>query len=297
MPNVDKAVCSCLLAYLALVAVGCNSAHTPGSTETGNPPVIDIGKVALVVSSDEVHIVGKPGAVTPGGADVTIQVVGSDMVVTTESAPDGSFELKVSGGPDAVIEVKASSGEDESETVYVTRGSASVSTGGGGKLSCQDRDRLAGQVVSNALSTADASCETAADCKTVSTDTMCRDTCGSFYIGKLAVAPIEAAVSTVNSSFCLGFEADGCMRTIPPCTPPIGGPVACVNGSCTQQPPTRPECPPNGRYVEDVCDSCGMTGGCITTGRCAVLCSDSSACSVAGTSCSMRGICEVTRCD
>jgi hypothetical protein len=292
MPNVHTLTVSFCL---GVFVVGCNSAHTPGSTETGNPPVIDIDRVALVVSSDEVHIVGEPGAVTPGGADVTVQAVGGDQVVTTKSAPDGSFELKVDSDA-GVIEVHASSAGEESETVYVTRGGASVGTGDGGELSCNQRDQLASQVVSNAVSTADASCQTAADCQKVSTNTLCRDTCGEFYIGKLAVAPIEAAVRAVDvdSRFCFGFEADGCVRTIPPCIPPQTGPIACVDGMCTQEAP--PECPPNARYVTDVCDTCGMTGGCVTASRCAIVCSDSSACSAPGTSCSARGICEVVGC-
>jgi hypothetical protein len=236
MPNIDTVVHGrpCLLAFLALVAVGCSSTHTPGSTETGNPPVIDAQKISLVVSSGEVHIVGKPGAVTPGGAEITIQVVGSDAVVTTKSAEDGSFEAKVAGGAESVFEVHASSGGEDSETVYATHDSATISTDAG-ELSCAQRDELASEVVGGALSSADPSCQTAADCQKVSTTTQCRDTCEGFYIGKGAVAAIEAAVRAVDASFCLDFVADGCMRTIPPCVPPQTGPVACIAGRCMQQ--------------------------------------------------------------
>jgi hypothetical protein len=300
MPNVDKPVCSCvcLLAFLALAAVGCNSAHVAGITETGNPPVIDIEKVSLAVSTDDVRIVGKPGAVTPGGADVEIEIVGSGETAQAKAAPDGSFDILVKAGADAVLEVKASSGEQVSETVYVTRGGASVGTGDAGQLSCQQRDQLASQVVVNATNGSDASCETAADCVHVSTTTMCRDTCSGYYTGKKAAAAIEAAVQIVDEGFCAGYAADGCTRIIPPCMPPATGPVACVDHVCTQQTePATPACPPNARYVDNVCDQCGLGGGCMTIQPCAIVCADTSNCtSRPGTVCSTRGICEQVAC-
>jgi hypothetical protein len=299
MRNTDRSFASCasLVAFTALVAISCNSAHLPGTTETGNPPVIDLGKIAIVVSDDEVSIVGKPGAVTPGGAEVTLQVVGSDEVITDKSAPDGSFNQKLDAGADAVIEVRANEADQESETIYVTQGGASVGTGDGGQLSSQQRDQLASQVIINAVDTADQSCQTAADCQKIVTSNMCRDTCEGFYTGKNAIAPIQAAVQAVDKTFCAGFDAHGCSRTIPPCVPPATGPVACVDGVCTQeQSAAIPDCPPNGRYVTDVCDACGIAGGCMTAARCAIVCSDSSACAAPGTGCSARGICEVVGC-
>src|SRR5215510_3814148 len=71
----------------------CNSAHIQTSTETGNPPVIDASKISLVVSADSVRIVGKPGAITPGGADVELSVVGTSKVESGPSNSDGSFEI------------------------------------------------------------------------------------------------------------------------------------------------------------------------------------------------------------
>jgi hypothetical protein len=220
----------CLLAAIS----SCTSTHTPGSTETGNPPVIDASKISLVVSMDEARIVGQPGAVTPGGSEVTVTPVGSDMVTIFKSQPDGSFDVPVGMNADTVIELRA--GEDESKTVYVTTGGASVGTGDGGELSCVQRDQLASQVIVSAIDSADTRCTVDTDCVQVSTSTLCRDTCGEHYFGKNGIAAIEAAVRSADLEFCMGFASAGCMRTIPPCIPPGTGPLKCMDGMCIRQP-------------------------------------------------------------
>src|SRR5262245_23396874 len=96
------------LRWLLLLLLGaCNSAHIQTSTETGNPPVIDANKISLVVSSDSVRIVGKPGAITPGGADVELAIVGTSETKSAPSNPDGSFDIELEASESAVIEVRA----------------------------------------------------------------------------------------------------------------------------------------------------------------------------------------------
>ena len=415
----------CLVVSLFVVAA-CTSSHGEGITETGNPPVIDLDKVSLVVTRGAAHVVGQPGAVTPGGAEIELTVVGTNQVARGTSRPDGSFDVELEAADGAVVELRAKSGERRSGSVYVTRAGAAVS---GEQLSCMQRTNLASQAVGSVLGSADLSCETAADCRQVSDKTVCTDSCGPALVSKSAVAGVEAAVSAVDTDLCASFAADGCKVIALPCTPPPNGRLACVAGKCTIQeraatdcsscfahvlswgranaqlknrisycdgftrrsgdqisctgkvphcgsgaattledvsdalahPDVQsafasgepiggpvnpggfgttlelddqslyvqtcgadcpagirtlldvldrlasavectevPTCPPNARFVENVCLQCGLAGGCLEyAAKCAVVCSDASACSGQppgqGT-CSQRGVCEASGC-
>ncbi|HKP63540.1 MAG TPA: hypothetical protein VJV78_42690 [Polyangiales bacterium] len=230
--------------WLLLLLLGaCNSAHVQTSTETGNPPVIDASKISLVVSSDSVRIVGKPGAITPGGADVELAIVGSSQVESGPSNPDGSFDIALDASDSAVIEVRAEDGDKQSPSVYVTRGGATVGSGQNSQLSCMQRTSLASQAIGNALTKADTSCITAADCKQVSNKTVCTDSCSDALVSSSAVAAIQSAVMSIDEGLCADFAADGCKVIAQPCVPPLNGPIACRAGKCVQVESPTQTCP------------------------------------------------------
>jgi hypothetical protein len=130
----ERSFCACVWLAATLLAA-CNTSHTQTSTETGNPPVIDLNKISLVVSADGVRIVGEPGAVKPGGSAVELTLVSTGEVRKGESKADGSFDIALDAGADAVIELRASDGDKRSSSVYVTRGGAAVGSGQNGTLS------------------------------------------------------------------------------------------------------------------------------------------------------------------
>ena len=309
MRNVERIVLSCSwiarrsTAWLcALWLCSCNSSHTQGSTETGNPPVIDVDKIALVVSSDGVKIVGEAGAVTPGGATVELQIVGSDQVARGSSKPDGSFEIALGATENAVVEVSAVSASDSSQrssTIYVTRGGATVGTGQGAQLSCMQRSNLASQAIGDALERASDACQTVDDCELIPNGTSCTDSCSDALIAKSAAPDIERTLEAIDRGLCADFAADGCSIIALPCTPMQVVKPACIAGQCQFEIATEPSCPPNSRFVQDVCTACGAAGGCVSSSKCAIVCSEPSNCpsDPPGTTCSSRGICEATQCD
>jgi hypothetical protein len=239
MSSVERLVVVVVLAALALCA--CNVAHN--STETGNPPVIDLKKISLVVSADGVRIVGQPGAVTPGGADIELEVAGSSEVIRGKSEPDGSFDIALDADPDAVVEVSATDGDKRSSSVRVTRGGASVVGGDAGTLSCMERSQLASQMLASAVKPDASTCQRAADCVQVSNRTVCTDSCSDLLVSTSEVAAVKDAVNSINEGLCASFAADGCNVIAQPCVPTIGGLVACIAGKCGMEYPPEVMCP------------------------------------------------------
>jgi hypothetical protein len=223
--------------------LSCTTAHLENSTETGNAPVIDIQKVALVVANASVRIVGQPGAVSPGGVTVEATIVGTNEVVRLASNADGSFDIPLSTSADAVVELRAAAGDERSNVVYVTRGGASVGSGAGASLSCMERTNLASQAAANLASKADTSCRTASDCVEISNGTVCTDTCSDPLVSNSAVAGIKAGIETINRDLCASFASEGCTVIALPCVSPPMGPIACVDGQCTRQTESGGQCP------------------------------------------------------
>ena len=93
---------------LAAALAACTNVHGPKEgTQTGNPPVLDRGRVTLEVSADEVHITGKPGAAAPGGATIEITNLTTGKVIEGTAAADGSFDVRVDGSLDDAFVVRA----------------------------------------------------------------------------------------------------------------------------------------------------------------------------------------------
>jgi hypothetical protein len=98
------------LLVLGLVIVCAACTKTVVGTETGNPPVLT-ARVIMVegFGEDGVRVSGEPGAITPGGGEISITNTsrGGEPVVTSV-AEDGSFSVEVAGEPDDDYELVAS---------------------------------------------------------------------------------------------------------------------------------------------------------------------------------------------
>lgn len=124
--------------WLAAALPGCfsSSLAETGSTETGNPPAVGAIQASLVYA--DAHdggfvVVGRPGAVSPGGTDIEVHNRTSGERVRAVANADGSFEVAIDGNPSDAIEVSVV-GSDTATTLRVgglgmeaDAGSASVS--------------------------------------------------------------------------------------------------------------------------------------------------------------------------
>ncbi len=199
-----------------------------GGTETGNPPVIDAQRIALVVSPDGLRVVGSAGAITPGGVVIEIVALSTGRTFTTSSAADGSFDVTVEG---PLAETFAVYARDGSGAVYVLRGSASVTVGDDGALSCDARSNLATTQMIGARSVADKTCVDDGDCITVSLGTACSQGCNAAYVSQSGARTLGDARDVIESGLCAAFDDAGCTWFEPPCLPQAGVP-RCVEKQC-----------------------------------------------------------------
>jgi hypothetical protein len=107
-----RATALCFIAALAPLTVGCGAKTLDeASTDTGNPPVVDIDKVSSVVGGDTVIVSGEKGAATPGGAVVTVTNQRSGAEASVTANQDGSFTLEIAGEPGDTLELEIAGGE------------------------------------------------------------------------------------------------------------------------------------------------------------------------------------------
>jgi len=230
------------IAVLGLLA-GCFSANRPlDSTKTGNPPVIDSDRVALKVGSDEVHVIGEPGAIMPGGATVEVTNLSSGDVQQTMSASDGSFDLRVDGSANDAFSVRARDDDEVSVAVYVVRGSAAVS------LSCDQRNTLAGDLLHRAADGADRACSSDADCAAVLPQASCYTQCEYAYVSAAGRSEIEQAERDVAAGLCANYTKDGCSVAVLDCATPTA--PLCLMGRCGSFSRTPPDVPPSCNQLE-----------------------------------------------
>ena len=117
---------------LAAALAACTNAHGPQEgTQTGNPPILDRGKVTLEVSADEVHVTGKPGAATPGGA--TIEITNHDHRQGDRrdgGRPTARSTCASTARSNDTFVVRAVANGEQSDPVYVVRGGAEIADSG-----------------------------------------------------------------------------------------------------------------------------------------------------------------------
>ena len=235
------AACAGVLATL-MAGAGCSESYggPKGSTETGNPPVLDSGAVSLVVSENAVHVVGEPGAVTPPEGTVEITVLRTGEKITGTVNPDGSFDVQVDGTLDDVFEVRVVHDRKSSTTITVMRGGAMVGQGDGGmtmsppSAQCAELDMRAVNGAAMVVASADTACTRDADCDIAQMPSGCgASSCDVRYVSRLGKAQIESGLAQVESIACAGFEALGC-ESQPSCVV-NAAPPACIAGQCKRQ--------------------------------------------------------------
>lgn len=94
---------------------GADSNSDVGSTDTGNPPVINGQKLRVTASGADVVVSGEVGAV-PGDASVEVTNLSSGESRSTTAADDGSFEVTVAGSVDDEYRVDVEVGGRKSST-------------------------------------------------------------------------------------------------------------------------------------------------------------------------------------
>jgi 2-phospho-L-lactate guanylyltransferase (CobY/MobA/RfbA family) len=219
-------------AVLAVSLSACFGTHGPvDSTETGNPPVIDSRRVALEISADAVHVMGKKGAVTPGGASIEVTDLATGAVTKGKANADGSFDVKVSGAPNDAFTVSVSAGGVSSKIVYVVQGGSAVG-GANGSLSCQQREDLAAAQLAAIGQDVAAGCTTAQDCEVVTPSISCAQPCANLTVSKQGKAQLAAASRSIDDGLCASYVQDGCpaMQTQSFCN--IVQAVKCSAGQC-----------------------------------------------------------------
>ncbi len=225
----------------------CACARTTDSTETGNPPVIDVELIALVEKSGEVHVVGEPKAIRPGGGRLEVTTVASGDVARGDVGEDGSFDVAVDGTLDDQYRLRAIGAKASSEPVYFDRGgvidapdagaagaggAADAAAGDAGDLSCEDlgvqiQDRFA-QVEADFAGT----CLSNADCGETRAAAHCPIYCHGVALAYEWLPMSASVIDSIGSSLCEPFAAKGeCPLINADCT--LSPPIACVESQCT----------------------------------------------------------------
>ena len=207
------------------------------STETGNPPVLDLARIALVIKRDEVHVVGERRAVQPGGVAIEVLRLAANTVARGDVAADGSFDVRVEGGLDESYAVRAvhPDTDEVSEPVIVSRGGASVggTDGGTGPFSCEDLHQEITGRFGAFWPDVDGACETHADCMMVRPAETCPTTlCSAVAVPHAGRRAIEAGFTAIADTLCAQYQSEGCGASDPPLATCASGPSACIEGVC-----------------------------------------------------------------
>lgn len=218
--------------WLLLALLGaCSHTHGPqDSTQTGNPPALQEGRLTLEVSAGEVHITGGTGAVSPGGARIEVTNLSTGEVVEGFAADDGSFDLRVDGSLNDVFAVSAVASGQESPPVYVVRGGAAI-TSEDGSLSCDEYGELAAAVLDGSEAAAGKSCDSDGDCVAVAKSTSCLHDCAYAFVTSAGADQIETTREALRDGLCEAYSRAGCTSPEGECDSP--GDARCVAGKCT----------------------------------------------------------------
>ena len=215
---------------LVAALAACTNTHGPkGSTQTGNPPLLDRARVTLEVGAADVHITGEPGAATPGGATIEITNLTTGQIIEGRAAPDGSFDVRVDGSPNDAFVVRVSANGEQSAPVYVVRGGAEIA-GEDGSLTCDQYTELAHAVLEASAAAADRSCNSSADCMTVPLSAGCVP-CFLASVAVNGVSQVEATLEAIDNGLCASSLVEGCRYPRARCGAPA--PPECVAGQCT----------------------------------------------------------------
>jgi hypothetical protein len=208
-----------LAACLLLATAPAPFVHCGGETllgtETGNPPFIDSHALYLERTADGVRVVGKPGAVTPGGAQVTITNLSTGERVEALAAEDGSLDVQIAGAPGDEYEVVASSGGQQvTQSLSFTELAGRQNLDG---VSCVALEDTLNASLLASYAGADTTCSVDTDCAHAGSSgrPRCYNGCGiALVLSVAAEAAASAAAIDLTASVCAAL--DGCEREPPP---------------------------------------------------------------------------------
>jgi hypothetical protein len=124
----------------------------------------------------------------------------------------------------------------------VIRGTAAVGDGHDGSLSCEQRNALAGELLSRAAEDADRSCAVDADCAPVVARASCyAPRCSYAYVSERGRGEIERVSRDIDANLCADYEADACSHPLPKCMQPPA--AVCLMGHCASTAPAATEEP------------------------------------------------------
>lgn len=232
------AVCF-LLGLAPATLVRCGVA-TDG-TETGNPPVIDSLKLYLERDANGVRVVGAPGAITPGGARLTIRNVSTGESIEASASADGSLNVLIAGAPGDEYEVVASSG---GQTLGLTLSFLDIALRQDlAGVSCPALETALIETLSTTYSSADASCRVDADCAYVGWGMEeCYYECGETLLSVSGGVAARASAEERTASVCVALR--NCDR---PAASSCGGGrpfevLECIEGQCKATDPGTLSC-------------------------------------------------------
>jgi hypothetical protein len=102
----------CLTAAVGSSIHGCGAKVVDmTSTDTGNPPFVDLGKLSTDTEGGTVTVTGEKGAASPGGSVVTVTNQRTGKSVSVKANADGSFSVAITAEPGDQLEVEIAGGE------------------------------------------------------------------------------------------------------------------------------------------------------------------------------------------
>jgi heat shock protein HslJ len=123
-----------LTLLITICLFACLSGCGGSSTDTGNPPGIELQGVSIVPTGDGVLVSGGPGSVSPGSAEVEVTNVSTGRTASTVAESDGSFEVSIEGTPSDDYQITVTA---DGRTT-----SANLGAGSAGNDSLRDREFL-----------------------------------------------------------------------------------------------------------------------------------------------------------
>jgi hypothetical protein len=286
-----RTLAMCLTAVPASVGCGAKVLDMT-STDTGNPPLVDLGKLSSDTEGGTVTVTGEKGAASPGGSVVTVTNQRTGKSVSVKANADGSFTLKIAGAPGDTLEIKVAGGE-HTELLLVGAADAGTNPDDSGVPPPTTQVPTATSPVGTALSTAampSAGSTTADPMATAVTTTTPNTTAGPVTTSPILEAPVQHRASRETCDDVRPAE-----RPSPdgqPSDPADGGGqltcedgqfgTCCFDEDCSEG--TRGRCTRSRDFTYCTYDACQEDSDCATGGPCA--------CSEGGNQC-LGGNCQV----
>jgi hypothetical protein len=223
-------------ALLASLAPACSSEHPDAlfGTETGNAPLwLDPTRITVTNEPDGAHIVGAPGAASPGGASIVVSANGVE-VARTQARADGSFDLALGADADGTYSVRAELGSRQSSSTEVA---LSKSADGGSSsakpsaLSCDAQSAALVDELARLGAATDRSCSVDADCRYAELRADCAASCDALGYSIAGADALRQSLDALTLARCPTLAASGCNVELPTCQTVVGT-LRCKDAEC-----------------------------------------------------------------